>query len=68
MGYSPWGYKESDATELTCRAANSIVAPFLSFLSSFFLLSSLLSSYYWLIPLQPCLCSKVIHSWNVQVN
>ena len=36
MGYSPWGHKESDATELARRAANSIEAPFLSFFLSFF--------------------------------
>ena len=36
-GYSPWGLKESEAIELARRAANSIVAPFLSFFPLFFL-------------------------------
>ena len=40
MGYSPWGHKESDATELARRAANSIEAPFLSFFLSSHLSSS----------------------------
>ena len=37
MGYCPWGLKESEATELARRAANSIVAPFLSFFPLFFI-------------------------------
>ena len=40
MGYSPWGLKESEATELARRTANSIVAPFLSFFLSSLLYSS----------------------------